>query len=70
MATKSLYFVQWVADFQNDLVCLPAELQARWSKYQKLLAIDPYQTLGWPSHHLIGKLQGCRAMEIDWNIVS
>jgi hypothetical protein len=38
-----------MADFQNDLVCLPAELQARWSKYQKLLAIDPYHTLGWPS---------------------
>ncbi|MDY7048159.1 MAG: hypothetical protein RPG89_05980 [Microcystis panniformis WG22] len=38
MATKSHYLVQWVADFQNDLVYLLTELQARWPKYQKLLS--------------------------------
>ena len=70
MATKNHYLVQWVANFQHDLVCLPVELQARWAKYQKILAIDPYQTLGWPSHNLMGKLKGCRAIDIDWNGVS
>lgn len=70
MATRNHYLVQWVTDFQHDLVCLPVELQARWPKYQKLLAIDPHQTLGWPSHNLMGKLKGCRAIDIDWNGVS
>ena len=70
MATKNHYLVQWVADLQNDLVCLPVELQERWPKYQKILAIDPFQVFGWPSHNLIGKLKGCRAIEIDWDNIS
>ena len=70
MATKNHYLVQWVPDVEKDLVCLPLELQARWQKYQKVLAVDPFQVLGWPSHTLIGKLKGCRAIEIDWNDIS
>lgn len=55
-----------MADLQNDLVCLPVELQERCPKYQKILAIDPFQVFGWTSHHLIGKLKGCRVIEIDF----
>ena len=32
--------------------------------------LDPYKTLGFPSHSLIGKLRGFRALEIDWNQIS
>ncbi len=28
------------------------------------------KVFGWPSHNLIGKLKGCRAIEIDWDNIS
>ncbi|MGK7930790.1 MAG: type II toxin-antitoxin system RelE/ParE family toxin [Microcystaceae cyanobacterium] len=64
---KKPYIIQSVRDLQNDLSQLPLNLQQKWQNYQKILALDPYQTLGFPSHNLTGKLKGCRALEIDWN---
>ncbi len=37
----------------------------RRQKHQKILVIDPYQTLGWLSHNLMSKLKGCRAIELN-----
>lgn len=61
---KSLYIVQMVQGLQDDILRLPLQLQDHWQKYQKILALNPYQTLGISSHNLIGKLKGCRALEI------
>jgi addiction module RelE/StbE family toxin len=60
---KNPYIVQSVKELQNDISQLPPKLQQKW----QILALDPYQTLGFPSHNLTGKLKGCRALEIDWN---
>jgi mRNA-degrading endonuclease YafQ of YafQ-DinJ toxin-antitoxin module len=68
--TKNSYIVQTVKELENDLSQLPLQLQDNWQKYQQILALDPYQTLGISSHNLIGKLKGCRALEIEWNGVS
>lgn len=67
---KNSYIIQSVKDLQKDLSQLPPKLQQKFQNYQKILALDPYQTLGIPSHSLIGKLKGCRALEIDWNTIS
>jgi mRNA-degrading endonuclease YafQ of YafQ-DinJ toxin-antitoxin module len=67
---KNSYLVQMVQELHDDILRLPLQLQDNWQKYQKILALDPYQTLGLSSHNLIGKLKGCRALEIDWNEVS
>ncbi len=67
---KNSYIVQMVQGLQDDIRRLPSQLQDNWQKYQKILALDPDQTLGISSHNLIGKLKGCRALEIDWNGVS
>lgn len=67
---KNSYLVQMVKEVQDDISRLPLQLQNNWQKYQKILALDPDQTLGISSHNLIGKLKGCRALEIDWNGVS
>ncbi len=64
---KNSYIIQSVKELQNDLLKLLIKLQQKWQNYQKILALDPYQTLGFPSHSLTGKLKGCRALEIDWN---
>ncbi len=64
---KNHYLVQSVKELENDISQLPPQLQQKWPNYQKILALDPYQTLGFPSHNLTGKLKGCRALEIDWN---
>ena len=64
---KNTYIVQSVKGLQDDIAQLPSQLQKNWQKYQKILALDPYQALGIPSHNLTGKLKGCRALEIDWN---
>ena len=64
---KNPYIIQSVKDLPNDLSQLPPKLQQKWPNYQKILALDPYQTLGFLSHNLTGKLKGCRALEIDWN---
>lgn len=62
--------VQIVKEVQEDLFYLPIELQKKWQQYQKILSVDPYQVLGLSSHDLIGKLIGCRALEIDFNGVT
>jgi mRNA interferase RelE/StbE len=68
--TKNPYIVQMAQGLQDDIPQLPSQLQDNWQKYQKILALDPHQTLGISSHNLTGKLKGCRALEIDWNGVS
>lgn len=67
MKKKHNYIVQIVKEIQEDLSYLPLELQQKWQQYQKILAIDPSEVLGLPSHDLIGKLTGCRAIEIEHN---
>lgn len=64
---KNPYIIQSVKELSNDISQLPLLLQQKWPNYQKILALDPYQALGFPSHNLTGKLEGCRALEIDWN---
>ena len=49
---KNPYLVQIVKDCQDDISLLPSQLQINWQKYPKILALDPYQTLGIPSHNL------------------
>ena len=66
---KNPYLVQVVKGCRDDISLLPSQLQINWQKYPKILALDPYQTLGIPSHNLTGKLKGCRALEINWNEV-
>jgi mRNA interferase RelE/StbE len=68
--TKGSYLIQILPDVQEDIANLPAELQEKWLQYQNILSLDPYTTLGFPSHSLIGKLSGFRALEIDWNRVA
>jgi mRNA interferase RelE/StbE len=58
---KNTYIIQSVKDLQNDLLQLPPKLQQKLQNYQKILALDPYQTLEFPSHSLTGKLKGCCA---------
>lgn len=69
---KNSYIVQMVQGLQDDIRRLPSQLQDNWQKYQKILALDPNQTFGISSHNLIGKLKGCRALEIDleWSFLS
>ena len=43
---KNSYLVQMVKEVQDDISRLPLQLQNNWQKYQKILALDPYQTLG------------------------
>jgi mRNA-degrading endonuclease YafQ of YafQ-DinJ toxin-antitoxin module len=62
---KSAYLIQILPDVREDINLLPPQLQQNWHQYQKILAIDPHNTLGFPSHNLIGKLRGFRALEID-----
>ncbi|MBD2152526.1 hypothetical protein H6F44_20740 [Pseudanabaena sp. FACHB-1277] len=54
----------------EDLPLLPEFLQNDLAKYQFVLAIDPVQTQGVPSHDLRGDLRHYRALEIDYNGVS
>lgn len=68
--SKNSYIVQMVKELEDDISRLPLPLQNNWQKYQKILALDPYQTLDLSSHNLIGKLKECRALEIDWNGIS
>ena len=51
----------------EDLPLLPEFLQNDLAKYQFVLAIDPVQTQGVPSHDLRGDLKHYRALEIDYN---
>jgi hypothetical protein len=67
---KGLYLIQIFPDVQSDIASLPSELQKKWPQYYNILSLDPYKTLGFPSHSLIGKLRGLRALEIDWNQIS
>ena len=64
------YVIQILKEVQEDLSYLPLELQRRWQKYQQILAVDPYQMLGLSSHDLIGKLKGCRAVEIEFDEIA
>lgn len=66
MGRKPNYLVQRVPELSQDLLELPIELQKNFLNYQQILAIAPYQLLGLASHHLTGKLKGCRAIEIDY----
>lgn len=51
----------------EDLPLLPEFLKNDLAKYQFILAIDPVQTQGVPSHNLRGNLNHYRALEIDYN---
>ncbi|MEA5536024.1 hypothetical protein [Crocosphaera sp. XPORK-15E] len=51
----------------QDLPQLPRELREDFVNYQRILALDPYQTSTIPNHTLSGKLTNCRALEIEWN---
>jgi hypothetical protein len=51
----------------EDLPLLPEFLQNDLGKYQFVLAINPVQTQGVPSHDLRGELRHYRALEIDYN---
>ncbi|MGK7955241.1 MAG: type II toxin-antitoxin system RelE/ParE family toxin [Crocosphaera sp.] len=64
---KNHYIIQSVKELENDILQLPPQLQQKCQNYLKILALDPYQTLGFPSHNLTGRLKGYRALEIDWN---
>jgi mRNA-degrading endonuclease YafQ of YafQ-DinJ toxin-antitoxin module len=55
---------------QDDLLNLPSQLKKDFTKYQQVLALDPQNTKGIPSHNLIGELRGYRALEIDYNSMS
>ncbi|WGS73769.1 hypothetical protein [Pseudanabaena galeata] len=50
----------------EDLPLLPEFLRDDLAKYQFILAIDPVQTQGVPSHDLRGDLRRYRALEIDY----
>ena len=54
----------------EDLPLLPEFLRDDLAKYQFVLAIDPVQTQGVPSHNLRGELRHYRALEIDYNTKS
>lgn len=71
MVTKKRYQVQRhkLLD-REDLIHLPPELEKDLSKYEQILSLNPWETRGIPSHGLLGKLRGYRALEIDWNHVS
>ena len=68
--SKGSYLIQMVAEVQFDFNNLPVELQKKWPQYQAILSLDPDDTLGFPSHGLIGKLRGCRALEIYDNQIA
>ncbi|MFM7578697.1 MAG: type II toxin-antitoxin system RelE family toxin [Microcystaceae cyanobacterium] len=67
---KGLYLIQILPDVRSDIASLPSELQKKLHQYYNILSLDPYKTLDFPSHSLIGKLKGFRALEIDWNQTS
>ena len=67
---KGLYLIQILPDVRSDIASLPSELQKKLPQYYNILSLDPYKTLDFPSHSLIGKLKGFRALEIDWNQTS
>ena len=67
MVTKR-YQIQRHKQFnQEDLGDLPIQLQHNLPQYEQVLSLDPIDTRGIPSHDLVGKLRGHRALEIDWN---
>ena len=52
----------------EDLPALPQELQADFKDIcESVFTVDPYTCCGLPNHALTGELQGCRALEIDWD---
>ncbi|CBN53821.1 MULTISPECIES: hypothetical protein [Kamptonema] len=68
MATKSNYLVK-INPLVNtqDLPNLPEQLQEEFSVYQLVLAKNPYQPRGVPSHDLDGRLNGYRTLDINWD---
>ena len=68
--TKGTYLIQILPYVKLDISHLPPELQKKWLQYKNILSLDPHKTLGFPSHSLIGKLKGFRALEIDCNQIA
>ena len=67
---KGIYLVQVLHNVRSDIAILPSELQEKLANYYNILSLDPYKTLGFPSHSLVGKLRGFHTLEIDSNQMS